>query len=134
MPIIKSAKKRVRQTNKAKVRNDVSRKNLRLAIKKLQASLASKKNASLSLSVAQSNIDQAVKKGLMHKNKAARKKSQLAAAAKAAGVKLEKSSAKKVKLVVKKVTAKPVVKKPSAVQRSKKPTSAARSKAPKAKR
>ena len=128
MPIIKSAKKRVRQTNKAKVRNDVSRKSLRLAIKKLQASLATKKNASLSLSAAQSNIDQAVKKGLIHKNKAARKKSQLAAAAKAAGVKLEKS-APKAKPVVKKVTAKPVAKKVA----SKKST-VARSKAPKAKR
>lgn len=129
MPIIKSAKKRVRQTNKAKVRNDVSRKNLRLAIKKLQASLASKKNASLSLSVAQSNIDQAVKKGLMHKNKGARKKSQLASAAKTAGVKLEKSTTPKVKPVVKKVAAKSVAKKPA----TKKP-SVARSKAPKAKR
>lgn len=127
MPIIKSAKKRVRQTNKAKVRNDVSRKSLRVAIKKLQSSLATKKNASLSLSAAQSNIDQAVKKGLMHKNKAARKKSQLAAAAKAAGVKLEKS-APKVKQVVKKAAAKPIAKK--AVL--KKP--AARSKVPKAKR
>jgi len=123
MPIIKSAKKRVRQTNKAKTRNDISRKNLRLAIKKLQASLASKKNASLSLSVAQSNIDLAVKKGLMHKNKAARKKSQLAAATKAAGVKLEKSTTQKVKPTVKKVVAKPIAKKSSAVQRSKKPTS-----------
>lgn len=126
MPIIKSAKKRVRQTNKAKVRNDVSRKSLRLAIKKLQASLATKKNASLSLSAAQSNIDIAVKKGLIHKNKAARKKSQLAAAAKAAGVKLEKA-APKAKPVAK-ATPKPVAKKVAA----KKPV--AHSKAPKAKR
>ena len=123
MPIIKSAKKRVRQTNKAKLRNDISRKDLRQAIKKLQASFASKKNASLSLSAAQSNIDMAVKKGLIHKNKAARKKSQLAAAAKAAGVKLEKG-APKAKPVAKKATPKSVTKK----------VTATRSKAPKAKR
>ncbi len=128
MPIIKSAKKRVRQTNKAKLRNDVSRKALRQAIKKLQASLSSKKNGSLSLSVAQSNIDQAVKKGLMHKNKAARKKSQLAAAAKAAGVKLEKT-APKAKPAIKKTTVKP----PATKVMAKKPTSS-RPKAPKAKR
>ncbi len=106
MPIIKSAKKRVRQTSKAKSRNDVTRKNLRLAIKKLQASFSSKKGAAQSLAAAQSNIDKAVKKGLIHKNKAARKKSQLAAAAKAAGVKVEKSSTPKVKPAAKKVAVK----------------------------
>jgi ribosomal protein S20 len=107
MPIIKSAKKRVRQTTKAKSRNDVTRKNLRLAIKNLQASFSSKKGASQSLAAAQSSIDQAVKKGLMHKNKAARKKSQLAAAAKAAGVKLEKSAAPKAKSAVKRSSVAP---------------------------
>lgn len=127
MPIIKSAKKRVRQTNKAKLRNDVSRKDLRQAIKKLQASFASKKNGSLNLSIAQSNIDMAVKKGLIHKNKAARKKSQLARQAKEAGVKLEKS-APKAKSVAKKPVAKPAAKKVT----TKKPV--VRAKAPKAKR
>ena len=115
MPIIKSAKKRVRQTSKAKSRNDVTRKNLRLAIKKLQSSFTSKKGASESLAAAQSNIDKAVKKGLIHKNKAARKKSQLAAAAKAAGVKLEKSATPKAKPAVKKAVAKkPTTKKVAA--------------------
>ena len=82
MPIIKSAKKRVKQTQKATARNARSKKSLRSALKSFL-----KKPSASAHQKAQSNLDKAVKKGLVHKNKVARKKRQLAAAAKKAGVK-----------------------------------------------
>ena len=87
MPIIKSAKKRVRVSNKAKARNTASKSSLRSAFKAFQSSLGVKKNTSESTAKAHSELDKAAKKGLMHKNKVARKKRQMAAAAKKAGVK-----------------------------------------------
>lgn len=93
MPIIKSAKKRAKQTKKATIRNARTKKGLRGSLKNFF-----KKPSSSSHSKAQSNLDKAVKKGLVHKNKAARKKRQLAAAAKKAGVKpttAKKTAAKK---------------------------------------
>jgi ribosomal protein S20 len=82
MPIIKSAKKRVKVANKAAVRNSKTKRSLKTALK----SFAKKADAK-SHSAAQSNLDKAAKKGLMHKNKVARLKKQLAAKAKAEGVK-----------------------------------------------
>lgn len=82
MPIIKSAKKRVRVARKATVRNAKTKRSLRVSLKAFSASASSK-----TFNEAQSALDQAGKKGLMHKNKVARKKRQLAAAVKAAGVK-----------------------------------------------
>ncbi len=92
MPIIKSAKKRVRQSSKAASRNRITKRLLKSAVKSLHAK-ASEDN----LKKAQSAIDTAVKKGILHKNKGARKKAQLAAAAKASGLKLsaKKAVAKK---------------------------------------
>ncbi|MBA2278878.1 30S ribosomal protein S20 [Candidatus Saccharibacteria bacterium] len=107
MPIIKSAKKRVKQTRKATARNARTKKTLRSALK-----LFSKKASSATHSKAQSTLDKAAKKGLLHKNKVARKKRQLAAAAKKAGVKhtgTKKAAAKKAppkKSVAKKAPAK----------------------------
>ncbi len=82
MPIIKSAKKRVKTAKKAAVRNTKTRRSLRGALK----SFVSKPSAK-SHSAAQSNLDKAAKKGVIHKNKASRLKKQAAARAKAAGVK-----------------------------------------------
>lgn len=95
MPIIKSAKKRVKTAEKATVRNAKTKRNFRTAVKQFRASLATKKNSSEALSQAQSTIDTAVKKGLLHKKNAARKKQQLAKEAKDAGVKLTPASTKK---------------------------------------
>lgn len=107
MPIIKSAKKRVRVADKATARNRKTKRTLRSAIKSFQASITGDKKKSTALqSEAQSAIDTAVKKGVMHKNKAARKKAQLAKAAKAAGVK--PAAAKK----------KPVATKPAATKKA----------------
>ncbi len=96
MPIIKSAKKRVRQAKKAAVRNSKTRRALREALKSLQASLETKDSKKLTEAQknAQSALDTAVKRGLIHKNKAARQKKQLAARAKAAGAKVSKTPVK----------------------------------------
>lgn len=90
MPIIKSAKKRVRVAAKATARNVKTKRSLKSALKTFVG-----KASADSQSKAQSAIDTAVKKGLMSKNKAARKKRQLAAQAKAAGVKVSKKTASK---------------------------------------
>src|SRR5690242_11935433 len=82
MPIIKSAKKRVRVANKAAIRNSKTKRSLKTALKAFRAKPSADAHAS-----AQSNLDKAVKKGVMHPNKAARLKKQAAAAAKTAGVK-----------------------------------------------
>jgi len=86
MPIIKSAKKRVRLAKKATARNARVKRSLRIAVKAFQTSVSSKKNVSESLAAANSAIDKASKKNLMSKKKAARRKSRLNAAAKKAGV------------------------------------------------
>lgn len=110
MPIIKSAKKRVRVAHKATVRNVKTKRNLRTAIKAFTAALGSTK-ATDAQRKAQSALDTAAKKGVMHKNKVARKQRQLAAKAKAAGVKstVKKAAAKK-----------PAAKKPAAKKTTKK--------------
>lgn len=85
MPIIASAKKRVRVANKAAARNSKTKRGLKSALKAFhRAVTGGKKDARELQSKAQSALDKAAKKGVMHKNKAARKKSQLARAAKAA--------------------------------------------------
>jgi len=109
MPIIKSAKKRVRVAHKATVRNSRTKRNVKTAVKSLRA-----KYSQDGLQKAQSAIDTAVKKGLLHKNKAARKKRQLAAAAKDAGVKLTANKTAAKKPATKKVAPKSVIKKPAA--------------------
>ena len=115
MPIIKSAKKRVRVSRKATVRNVKTKRTLKTALKSFHANLTG-----ASHSEAQSALDKAGKKGVMHKNKVARKKRQLAKTAKAAGVKsapAKKSAAKKTtsKAAPKKTAAKKApAKKPAA--------------------
>jgi small subunit ribosomal protein S20 len=86
MPIIKSAKKRVKTANKAAIRNAKVKRNFRTAVKEFRIAVAGgEKKLGDSHAKAQSEIDKAVKKGILHKNKAARQKAQLAKAAKEAG-------------------------------------------------
>jgi small subunit ribosomal protein S20 len=125
MPIIKSAKKRVRVARKATIRNAKTKRSLRVAVKSFQKSLSTdKKNATELQHKAQSELDKAGKKHVMHKNKVARKQRQLAAAAKAAGVAIttvKKTSPSVKKPAVKATTPakKPVVaKKPAAKKAS----------------
>ncbi|MBE6727518.1 MAG: 30S ribosomal protein S20 [Ruminococcaceae bacterium] len=78
MPNIKSAKKRV-LINKANYeRNKAYRSALRTAIKKADAAIDAKAaDANEVVKVAVKKLDQAACKGILHKNNAARKKSQL---------------------------------------------------------
>lgn len=112
MPIIKSAKKRVKVAKKATIRNSKTKRSLKSAVKAFHASLTGGKKVAETQSKAQSEIDKAAKKNVIHKNKAARKKSQLAKAAKATGAKpTEKKAEVKKAAPAKKVAAKPVAKK-----------------------
>lgn len=120
MPIIKSAKKRVKVAKKATIRNSKTKRSLRAALKSFIKSPSAKSASSV-----QSNIDKSAKKGVIHKNKAARLKKQAAARAKAAGVKPAKAVKKaapapKKKAVVKKAAAakKPAAKKKPAVKKA----------------
>lgn len=115
MPIIKSAKKRVKTAKKAAVRNSKTKRTLRGALKSFVSKPSSK-----SASAVQSNLDKAAKKGVIHKNKASRLKKQAAAKAKAAGVKPAKAAPKKA-APAKKATApkKVVAKKPAANAKNK---------------
>lgn len=118
MPIIKSAKKRVKTAEKAAIRNSKTKRTIRTAVKSFQTALSDKntKKASEALTEAQSAIDTAVKKNLWHKNKGARKKAQLAKEAKAAGLKPVKATTAKVAPAAKKATPakKPAAKKQAA--------------------
>jgi small subunit ribosomal protein S20 len=123
MPIIKSAKKRVRTAEKAAVRNSKTKRTLKGAVKAFGKALtgADKKAVKETHSKAQSALGKAVKKNVMHKNKVARKQSQLAKAAKThAGaetktvVKAVKKAAPKKVAAKKTVAKKPAAKKPAA--------------------
>lgn len=117
MPIIKSAIKRAKQTIKRRERNVATKRDIKDATKAFIA-----KPSAAGLSAAQSEIDTAVKKGLIKRNTAARRKSQLSAIAKVAGVKL--NTAKKAPVSIAKPAAKEVVAKPAAAKKTiaKKPT------------
>ncbi len=73
MPNIKSAKKRVKVIAAKTLQNKMIKSNLKTVIK---AADAEKSHEAVKLAI--KKVDQACAKGLMHKNKAARKKSQLA--------------------------------------------------------
>jgi small subunit ribosomal protein S20 len=81
VPNIKSAKKDLRKSRAAAVRNRAQRSALRTAVKKAKAA----NSAADDRLTAASLLDRAARKGLIHKNAAARQKSRIAkAAAKAA--------------------------------------------------
>lgn len=113
MPIIKSAKKRVRIAEKAAIRNSKTKRSLKAALKAFRANITGDSQAE-----AQSKLDTAAKKGLIHKNKAARQKAQLARlsrdAAKAAGTKPAAAPAKKATAAKKTTAAKPAAAKKAA--------------------
>ena len=107
MPIIKSAIKRAKQTTKRRARNIGIKKDIKGAVKEFMAKPSAK-----TLAAAQSELDTAVKKGLLKKNTVARRKSQLARIAKEAGVKLEAAKKPAAKATTTKTTA--AAKKPAA--------------------
>ena len=78
MPNIKSAKKRVKVIAAKTLRNKSLNSSLKTSIKKANAAIDNKVNEkSEAVKVAVKKIDQAVSKGILHKNTAARKKSKL---------------------------------------------------------
>ena len=78
MPNIKSAKKRVKVIKVKTLRNQMFRSQMRTMIKKYAAALQAgdKEAATAAYKLAVKKIDQAVAHGILHKNNAARKKSQ----------------------------------------------------------
>lgn len=112
MPIIKSAIKRAKQTIKRNARNVGIKRDIKDATKAFLA-----KPTAATLSAAQSEIDTAVKKKLLKKNTASRRKANLAKIAKEAGVKL--STGKKV--AAKTTAAKPATTKKAPAKAAAKP-------------
>lgn len=78
MPNIKSAKKRVELTKVYSARNQVAKSQLKTSLKKCEAAVLEGGDAPAAYREAVSSIDTAVRKGVIHKNCAARKKSRLA--------------------------------------------------------
>jgi ribosomal protein S20 len=95
MPIIKSAQKQQRADVRKHEKNLKIKDFLKKAVKEFKKSPSFKR-----LQAAQSEIDKAVKKGVLKKNTAARRKAGLARTAKEAGVKVV-VTAKKATVVVK---------------------------------
>lgn len=115
MPIIKSAIKRAKQTLKRRERNIGIKRDIKSAVKAFMAEPSAE-----ALAAAHSELDTAVKKNLLKKNTAARRKSTLSAVAKKAGVKLEatkKSAAKAPVKTAAKTTAKPTATKKPATKK-----------------
>lgn len=132
MPIIKSAIKRAKQAVVRRERNVATKKDVKSATKAFHAKPSAK-----TLSAVHSEIDTAVKKNVINKHTAARRKSALSKIAKDAGVKLEtakKTSAKPVtpaktaKAPAKKATTKTAAKTTTKAPTKKPATKAATSK------
>jgi ribosomal protein S20 len=117
MPIIKSAIKRVRQTAKRRSQNLRVKAAVKQDVRTLMDALAlgDAKASEAAMRAAQSEIDRAVKKGTLHKNTAARRKSRLVAASVKALAPAEKAEtkpkAKTASTAKKSATKKPVAKK-----------------------
>ena len=107
MPIIKSAKKAARQSIKRRENNQEIKKTIRTALKDFRNKPTAEKMAKV-----QSEYDKAVKKGLMNKNTASRRKAKLAEIAKKANVKLAPAK----KAAAAKPAAKPAAKKAPATK------------------
>ena len=81
MPNTKSAGRRVRNSARKQVRNNIVRTQLKTAVKTVRASVVAKEaTAPADLRAAFSKLDKAVKKGVIKRNTANRKKSRLALA------------------------------------------------------
>ena len=97
MPIIKSAKKAARQATKRTAKNQEIKKNIKAALKAFKAAPTAENMKKI-----QSEYDKAVKKGLLKKNTASRRKARLAKIAKELNG-VEKKARKTVNKAAKKV-------------------------------
>ena len=79
MPNIKSAEKRVRIGEILEARNKANRTRLKTTLKRFEAAVVSgnKEEAASAYKLAVKTVDKAVSRNLLHKNNAARKKSNL---------------------------------------------------------
>ena len=118
MPIIKSAIKRMKQTAKRRERNVGIKRDIKGAVKAFMA-----KPTAEGLSAAQSELDTAVKKGLLKKATVSRRKAGLGKIAKAAGVKPAAAKKKAAPKAAPKAAAAPT-KKPTAKKPASKATAA----------
>ena len=89
MPVTKQAKKKLRKDKKREIKNLKVKTDFKKSVKKTKSN-PTPKNLTQSSKV----IDKAAKKGIIHKNKAARIKSRLAHASKPTSVASDKSKAK----------------------------------------
>ena len=127
MPIIKSAKKAARQAERRTAHNVEIKKAIKTALKTF------KKNPTAeNLAKVQSEYDKAVKKDLLKKNTASRRKAKLYALAKAEGVKLDTKKATKAAAKTE-VAKKPATAKKTTTQSTTKKTTAAKKTQSKAK-
>jgi ribosomal protein S20 len=115
MPIIKSAIKRAKQTIKRRERNVGIKREIKTAVNAFIAKPSAK-----GLSAAYSELDTAVKKGLIKKNTVARRKANLSKIAKKAGVTFGKVEKTTPKTTIKPAT-KATAKKPATKTTAKKP-------------
>lgn len=117
MPIIKSAIKRAKQAVVRRERNIATKKEVKQATKAFHAKPTTK-----TLADAQSAIDTAIKKNVINKHTAGRRKSSLSKIAKQAGVRLEaskKAPTTTAKATITKTPAKkPVTKTPTKVAKT----------------
>jgi ribosomal protein S20 len=132
MPIIKSAKKAARQSVKRRSNNQQIKKTIRAALKEFHT-----KPTADNMKKVQSEYDKAVKKGLIKKNTASRRKAKLAIFAKAAGVKntgAKKATAPKAAAAKKPATKAAAAKKTTTAKKpaAKKPATAKKTTAKKA--
>jgi small subunit ribosomal protein S20 len=79
MPIIKSAKKALRQSQKRKIRNTVYKQKMKSLLKETRALFGQEKadEAKKNLSKIYKALDKAAKEGIIKKNTASRKKSRI---------------------------------------------------------
>jgi ribosomal protein S20 len=136
MPIIKQAIKRAKQSLVRRSRNLQVKRAVKSDITALHTAIVAGENSEIQtkLSAAYSELDRAVKKHTLHKNTAARRKSQLATAvAKAENAEAKPAVAAKVK-GPKKAATKPTAKKVAAAKKpvEKKPVAAKKPAAKKA--
>ena len=131
MPIIKSAKKAARQAVKRRSNNQAIKKVIRNALKDFRNKPTAEKMA-----IVQSEYDKAVKKGLMKKNTASRRKAALAKWAKEHNLKLAASKKTEAKAAPAKkaAAAKPAAEKKPAAKKAAPAKKATAAKKPAAKK
>lgn len=83
MPHTKSAKKNLRKTEKRRLHNRAVKKTIRTSLKRFQEALGGPAEAlQTAFRTAVTRLDKAAARGIIHRNLAARKKSQMALAMK----------------------------------------------------